>query len=88
MSNVFLLFLRPQTAMPADTRASSILHRLAEGPEGVGKCLVNHCQEILKGQYYGGPLVDSTVYAVFAALVWNSQDCREELENLGMGMEI
>ena len=62
---------------------NGILQTLAEGPEGLGKVLVEHCQEILKGQYYGGALVDSAVNAVFAALVWNSQDCREELETLG-----
>ena len=76
--------LLPQSAMPADSRASGILHGLAEGPEGVGKELVEHCQEMMKGQYYGGPLVDCAVNAVFAALVWNSQDCREELESLGV----
>ena len=36
-------------------------------------------REKLKGQYYGGELVDQAVNAVFAALIWHCQDLREEL---------
>ena len=31
------------------------------------------------GPFYGGPLVNKAVNAVFAALIWHSQDIREEL---------
>ena len=47
--------------------------------------LVEMCRGSLKGQYYGGPLVDTAVNAVFAALIWHSQDCREELATFGKG---
>lgn len=43
--------------------------------------LHTHCRlrEQGKGPYYGGELVDQTVNAVFAALIWHCQDLREEL---------
>lgn len=47
--------------------------------------LVEMCREKLKGQYYGSSLVDTAVNAVFAALIWNSQECREELAVFGKG---
>ena len=30
---------------------------------------------------YGGPMVDKVIGAVFAALIWHSQEIREELNN-------
>ncbi len=59
------------------------MNDLANGPEGLGGVLIEKCREAIKGQYYGGALVDTTVNAVFAALIWNSQECREELTVFG-----
>ena len=33
--------------------------------------------------YYGGPLVDKAIAAVFAALIWHSQEIREDLISNG-----
>ena len=63
-----------------------MLNDLANGPEGPGVKLVELCRETLKGQYYGGQLVDAAVNTVFAALIWNSQECREELTVFGKGL--
>lgn len=62
------------------------MNDLANGPEGPGVKLVEMCRGLLKGQYYGGPLVDNAVNAVYAALIWNSQECREELAVFGKGL--
>ena len=40
------------------------------------------CRASSNGPYYGGPLVDRAVNAVFAALIWHSQDIREELASV------
>ena len=40
---------------------------------------VRRCREEVKGQYYGGPLVDKAVSAVFAALIWHTQEIRQDL---------
>ena len=74
-----------QSARPAEAKLSAILNDLTNGPEGPGVKLVEMCRGQLKGQYYGGPLVDTAVNAVFAALIWNSQECREELATFGKG---
>ena len=73
------LLLVLQTAKPV----SSILYNLAHGLDGSNEQLVEQCRKMLKGHYYGGKLVDSAVNAVFASLIWNSQDCREELDAFG-----
>jgi hypothetical protein len=67
------------TASPADSKLNSFLHDLANGPDDRGKQLLDSLREKLKGQYYGGELVDQAVNAVFAALIWHCQDLREEL---------
>lgn len=74
-----------QAAKPADAEVSAVLNDLANGPEGLGVKLVEKCREALKGQYYGGTQVDTAVNTVFAALIWNSQECREELSEFGKG---
>lgn len=79
--------LPPQSAKPADDKLSAVLNDLASNrPEGPGVKLVEMCRGQLKGQYYGGTLVDTAVNTVFAALIWNSQECREELGSFGKGL--
>ena len=39
------------------------------------------CREAKGGHYFGGQLVDKAITATFAALVWHSQEIREELVN-------
>lgn len=77
-----MLVYRLQSAEPV----SCVLYDLAHEPEGSTVRLVELCRKMLKGQYYGGQLVDSAVNAIFAALIWNSQDCRGELDAFGKGV--
>ena len=37
------------------------------------------CRQVLPGPPIGGPLVDEAVKAVFAALIWHSQELREQV---------
>ena len=78
------MLLLLQAASPADSALSGVLQDLANGPEGVGLQLLEMCRAETKGHFYGGPLVDKAVNSVFAALIWHSQDIREELLPLGM----
>ncbi|XP_064406559.1 zinc finger ZZ-type and EF-hand domain-containing protein 1-like isoform X2 [Halichondria panicea] len=66
-------------ASPADSALCTMLQDLANGPEGVGLQLLELCRADTKGHFYGGPTVDKAVNSVFAALIWHSQDIREEL---------
>ena len=77
-----------QTAKPADSKVSGILQNIVYGSDGSRVQLVEQCRQMLKGQYYGGQLVDTAVNAIFAALIWNSQDCREELDAFGKGFAV
>lgn len=46
------------------------------------------CRADTKGHFYGGPTVDKAVNSVFAALIWHSQDIREELLPFGESCDI
>ena len=43
--------------------------------------LLYSCRDAKGGHYFGGQLVDKAITATFAALVWHSQEIREELVN-------
>ena len=41
------------------------------------------CREKAPGPFIGGPLVDKAVYSVFAALIWHSQELRDQIVLFG-----
>ena len=45
-------------------------------------CL-DRCREKAPGPLIGGPLVDQAVNSVFAALVWHSQELRDQIVLFG-----
>lgn len=68
------------SASPADSPLNTVLQDLASGDEEGGALrIVEVCRATHKGPFYGGPLVDRAINAVFAALIWHTQDIREEL---------
>ena len=53
------------------------------GISSVLACFMFRYRAESKGPFYGGPLVDKAVNSVFAALIWHTQEIREELLPFG-----
>ncbi|XP_073246845.1 zinc finger ZZ-type and EF-hand domain-containing protein 1-like isoform X1 [Porites lutea] len=71
------------TSYPVENSVNSFLHTITgrtEGPPEVTmEELIAKCREKAPGPFIGGPLVDQAVNAVFAALVWHSQELRDQI---------
>ena len=53
------------------------------GTENINGSLPFRCREKAPGPFIGGPLVDKAVHSVFAALIWHSQELRDQLVLFG-----
>lgn len=51
--------------------------------ENVNGSFSFRCREKAPGPFIGGPLVDKAVHSVFAALIWHSQELRDQLVLFG-----
>ena len=69
-----------QTNAPSDTLIAQFLEQMID-EEGTTKSLdfLQVCQTAFKQPRYGGYLADKAVRATFAALLWHSQEMREEI---------
>lgn len=71
------------TSYPVENSVNSYLHTIISGTdessEGTMEELVKRCRDKAPGPFIGGPLVDQAVNAVFAALVWHSQELRDQI---------
>ncbi|XP_031567894.1 zinc finger ZZ-type and EF-hand domain-containing protein 1-like [Actinia tenebrosa] len=67
------------TSPPQESAVNSFLHKLIEGEDATGNELVKCCLKPHPGPSMGGLSVDKAVNAVFAALIWHSQELREQV---------
>ncbi|XP_066271165.1 zinc finger ZZ-type and EF-hand domain-containing protein 1-like [Branchiostoma lanceolatum] len=76
------------TSQPATTDVHSFLLNMAEGnvDAPAARQLLAKCQEACPNPRLGGDLLDRTIAAVFGALLWHTQELREEVEQY-MGKE-
>ncbi|CAE1249578.1 Zinc finger ZZ-type and EF-hand domain-containing protein 1 [Acanthosepion pharaonis] len=58
-----------------------LLNDMMDGHPGLGADLLQKCRDHCKPQQIGGIEFDKAITAVFAAILWHSQDLREELES-------
>lgn len=68
------------STMPSESRLNDYLTKMANGDKSCS--LLEQChlgQQGLLPPQYGGLVVDKAVNAVFASLIWHSQDLREEV---------
>lgn len=73
-------------SVPAGSEINDMLTNLASGIGGHE--ILEKCKAMHRGpqMHYGGPVVDQALHAVFAALVWHSQQIREEMAAAGEWM--
>ena len=71
------------SSIPAGSEFNEMLTSLASGHGG--QEIIETCRAMHRGpqMHYGGAVVDQALHAVFAALVWHSQQIREELVAAG-----
>ncbi|XP_035685693.1 zinc finger ZZ-type and EF-hand domain-containing protein 1-like [Branchiostoma floridae] len=76
------------TSQPATTDVHSFLLNMAEGnvDAPAARQLLTKCQEACPNPRLGGDLLDRTIAAIFGALLWHTQELREEVEQ-HMGKE-
>ncbi|XP_068674922.1 zinc finger ZZ-type and EF-hand domain-containing protein 1-like [Montipora foliosa] len=70
------------TSYPVENSVSSYLHSISSGSkecESNVEELINRCRQKSSGPFIGGPLVDHAVSSVFAALIWHSQELRDQI---------
>ena len=74
------------SSIPAGSEINEMLTNLASGIGG--QEILEKCKAMHRGpqMHYGGAVVDQALHAVFAALVWHSQQIREELAAGGKWM--
>ncbi|KAK3717323.1 hypothetical protein QZH41_011553, partial [Actinostola sp. cb2023] len=64
------------TSPPQESSVNSFLHNLIDDDD---VDLIESCRKVSSGPVIGGPLVNKAVKAVFAALIWHSQDLRDQV---------
>lgn len=71
------------SSIPAGSEINEMLTNMASGISGHE--VLEKCKAMHRGpqMHYGGAVVDQALHAVFAALVWHSQQIREELAAAG-----
>ena len=71
------------SSIPAGSELNKLLTDLAHGTGSMD--IIEQCRAAQSGpqMHYGGPQVDKAINAVFAALVWHSQEVRDELSKSG-----
>ncbi|XP_027043421.1 zinc finger ZZ-type and EF-hand domain-containing protein 1-like isoform X1 [Pocillopora damicornis] len=67
------------TASSVENSVNSFLHGFDGGDNGAIEELINRCREKAPGPFIGGPLVDQAVKSAFAALIWHSQELRDQI---------
>lgn len=70
------------TSHPVENSVSSYLRSISSGSkecESSVEELIKRCREKVPGPFIGGPLVDQAVNSVFAALIWHSQELRDQI---------
>ena len=72
------------SAMPSESRLNEYLVEMANG---VSSCsLLEQChlgQQGVVPPQYGGAVVDKTINAIFASLIWHCQELRDEVKEFG-----
>ncbi|XP_078346247.1 zinc finger ZZ-type and EF-hand domain-containing protein 1-like isoform X2 [Oculina patagonica] len=67
------------TGSPVESSVNSFLHGIISGDNGTIEELIKRCREKAPGPFIGGPLVDKAINSVFAALIWHSQELRDQI---------
>ncbi|XP_022784131.1 zinc finger ZZ-type and EF-hand domain-containing protein 1-like [Stylophora pistillata] len=67
------------TASSVENCVNSFLQGFDSGDNGAIVELINRCREKAPGPFIGGPLVDQAVKSAFAALIWHSQELRDQI---------
>ncbi|XP_077980047.1 zinc finger ZZ-type and EF-hand domain-containing protein 1-like [Glandiceps talaboti] len=65
---------------PSDSVVNSFLGSVSTGESGMASDFLDKCHNQRPVPSMGGPAVDSAIKAVFAALLWHTQDLRDEIE--------
>lgn len=66
---------------PSDSSVNSFLCSMAASEEGPSKEFLARCQVLHVGHKMGGELFDVAVKAVFASLLWHTQELRDQIPN-------
>ncbi|XP_020615974.1 zinc finger ZZ-type and EF-hand domain-containing protein 1-like isoform X2 [Orbicella faveolata] len=67
------------TGTPVESSVNSFLHGIMSGDNSTMEDVIKRCREKAPGPFIGGPLVDKAVHSVFAALIWHSQELRDQV---------
>lgn len=66
----------------SDSNANKYLWDMLQNESSSGRLLLEQCKKKNGRMLAGGPEVDSAIAAVFAALLWHTQQLRDEVERL------
>ncbi|XP_048575305.1 zinc finger ZZ-type and EF-hand domain-containing protein 1 isoform X2 [Nematostella vectensis] len=67
------------TSPPQQSTVNSYLQMLIDREDASTDDLIKRCRAHHSGPFMGGPAVDKAVVAVFAALIWHSQELRDQV---------